>query len=133
MTPSPYTTRIQYKVLFFKITLLVFLVLFPVLVGSSNSGIVTVEPPSKNFEINYYSLNQIFLDIDSRYDHSSRPKGTKNQKASVNLLTVVHVEYNTPAHKQNSLYYPAEPEYPSQYIFKAKVLLLDMPPPSEPV
>lgn len=134
MTPSSYPDLRRYNVLLFKCCLIVFLVIIPVLLGNSNPGPSIIDSQRKDFELNYYSLAQIFPDIDSRYEQPSRPKGIKNQKTVVILLNVIHNKLCTSGLKQNTHYDNAfSPEYITSYAFKAKVLLLDMPPPSHPV
>jgi hypothetical protein len=134
MTPSSSPDLRRYDVLFFKYTLILFLIVFPALIGISHSGPGYIWALSKNFEISYSSLNQIFPDIDTRYEHTSRPKGLKNLKAGFNLYNAINVKNNKSALTRTThYYYPVNPEYISQYNFKAKVLFLDMPPPPGPV
>jgi hypothetical protein len=120
----------RYDVILFKYSLIFFLILFPVLIGVSHSGTSYFGSPGKGFEFNYYSLNQIFPDIDTRYDHAGRPKGAKSLKAGLDLLTEVHIKNYVSGLTLHFNYdYPADPEYSSKYQFRAKVLFLDMPPP----
>jgi hypothetical protein len=118
------------EVVLFKCSLIFFLILFPVLIGVSHSGAACTGSPGKDFGISYYSLNQIFPDIDTRYDNTGRPKGAKSLKAGLDLLTEVHIKHYVPGLMFHiNRYYPADTVYIQKYQFKAKVLFLDMPPP----
>lgn len=131
MTSSSFPDPRRYGALFFKYSLILFLIVFPVLLGGSHSGPGYIWSLSKNFEISYYSLNQIFPDFDTRYDQTGRPKGIKNLKAGISLSTTIHIKHYNPGFNRNTQYcVPVNPEYISQYNFKAKVLFLDMPPPN---
>jgi len=129
-SPSSFPDLRRYDVILFKYSLIVFLIIFPVLVGISNPNLSSIASKHKDLEIKYYSLNQIFPDIDTRYDHTSRPKGIKNLKAGINLFTTIHFKQNILGMVRNTHYIcPVNPGYISQNNFKAKVLFLDMPPP----
>ena len=129
MTSSSSLEIHKYKVFLFQFYLILFLVLFPALIGHLNSGFYNTASSGKNFEISFYSLCQIYPDIDSRYDQPYRPKWLKNQRVFINLLNLIHARFHNPGLNQNTLYYQVNPEYVSQHVIKAKVLLLDMPPP----
>jgi hypothetical protein len=133
MTSSFFKNTSPFSVLLYKCHLIVFLVLFPVLIGSSSADFYAVGSKSKNFEISYYALKRIFLDIDSGHDKASRLKGIKAQKAGLNLLHVTSIRHDDPGFQKYTRYYPVDPERFDDYSTKANVLLLDLPPPSNPV
>ncbi len=114
--------------------LILFLALFPISIGNSTASFNPTAKRSQNCKTACGYPNPFVLEINSQYEHSSQPDGLIVPNTGHGFLYAFQPVYYALSGKLHSCYASLfSPKAVFQYGYKAGYLLLDMPPPLNPV